>query len=169
MNRVEPRIESIATNGVTATTPWTTGRDQLAQTHRYWLSTVRVDGRPHVMPLFGVWLEDALYFTANAETRKARNLAANPRCAIAASSEELDLIVEGEAARVRDDATLRRVADAYRAKYDWPLTVRADGSFDAPYGAPSAGPSPYEPYRFTPRVAFGLGMAEPFGATRWVF
>jgi hypothetical protein len=70
---------------------------------------------------------------------------------------------------VRDNATLRRVADAYRAKYDWPLTARADGSLDAPYGAPSAGPSPYEPYRFTPTVAFGLGMAEPFGATRWVF
>jgi Pyridoxamine 5'-phosphate oxidase len=169
MSSVEPRVESIATNEVTTTTPWTDGRSQLAQAHRYWLCTVRADGRPHVMPLFGVWLDNELYFTANASTRKARNLAGDPRCVIAASGEGLDLIVEGEAVRVRDDATLRRVADAYGAKYDWPLTVRADGSFDAPYGAPSAGPSPYEPYRFTPGVAFGLGTAEPFGATRWVF
>jgi hypothetical protein len=164
-----PRAASIATNGVEATTAWDEARDQLTQAQRYWLTTVRPGGRPHVMPLFGVWLGESLFFTANADTRKARNLAANAQCVIAASGDELDLIVDGSAARVRDERTLRPLVDAYMTKYGWPLTIRGDGSFDAPYGAPSAGPPPYEPYRFTPAVAFGLGTAEPFGATRWSF
>lgn len=163
----ELAAESIATNGVSATTAWADAHRQLAEARHYWLTTVRPDGRPHVMPLFGVWLDDALYFTANPATRKARNLADDPRCAVAASSDDLDLILEGEARRVRDEPTVRRVAEAYASKYGWPLTVRPDGGFDAPYGAPSAGPPPYEPYRFVPLVGFGLGLDEPFGATRW--
>jgi len=164
-----PRVDSIATNGIEATTPWPEAREQLATTHRYWLTTVRPDGRPHVMPLFGVWLDDALYFTSNPDRRKARNLARNGQCVVSASTDLLDLVLEGEAVRVRDEATLRRIAEAYDAKYGWPLTLRDDGAFDAPYGAPSAGPPPYEPYQFTPSVGFGLGTDEPFGATRWRF
>jgi hypothetical protein len=70
---------------------------------------------------------------------------------------------------VRDEATLRRVVEAYASKYGWPLTIRDDGGFDAPYGAPSAGSPPYEPYQLTPVTAFGFGVVEPFGATRWQF
>ena len=162
-----PRVDSIATSGIEATTPWPEARDELAQVRRYWLTTVAPDGLPHVMPLFGVWVDDALYFTSNPDRRKARNLAGNGRCAVAAGAETLDLVLQGEAVRVRDEATLRLIAEAYDAKYGWPLTVRDDGAFDAPYGAPSAGPPPYEPYRITPSVGFGLGMDEPFGATRW--
>ena len=55
----------------------------------------------------------------------------------------MDVVVEGVAARVDDDATLQRVAAAYDAKYGWPVTI-VDGAFDAPYGAPTAGPPPYE-------------------------
>lgn len=166
---MSPRIDSIATNGIEKTTPWPEALEQLAQVNQYWLTTVRPDGRAHVMPLFGVWLDDAMYFTSNPDRRKARNLASNSRCVIAARADRLDLVLEGEAVRVRDEATLRRIVDAYKAKYGWPLTIRDDGGFEASFGAPSAGRPPYEPYRFTPRVGFGLGTAEPFGATRWRF
>jgi uncharacterized protein YndB with AHSA1/START domain len=118
---------------------------------------------------FGVWLDDTMYFTAGPNTQKAVNLARNAHCAVATVGDILDLIVEGEVRRVRDQAILRRVADAYDAKYGWPLTIRSDGAFDAPYSAPSAGPPPYLPYRLTPTTAFGLGMKEPYGATRWRF
>jgi hypothetical protein len=121
------------------------------------------------MPLFGVWLDDAMYFTAGPNTQKAVNLARNAHCVAATAGADLDLIVEGEVERVCDPTTLRRVADAYDAKYGWPLTIRSDGAFDAPYSAPSAGPPPYLPHRLTPTTAFGLGMKEPYGATRWRF
>jgi hypothetical protein len=169
MSTSDPQSQSIATNGVEEVTPWAEARDQFANAPRYWLATVRPDGRPHVMPLFGVWLDDALYFTANAATRKARNLASDTRCVIAASGDDFDLIVEGEAGRERDEPTIRRIADLYDSKYGWSLTVRDDGAFDAPFGAPSAGPPPYEPYRFDLHLAFGLGMTEPFAATKWRF
>jgi hypothetical protein len=160
--------QSIATNGVTTVTPWAQAREGLADMRRYWLTTVRPDRRPHVMPLFAVWLDGAIYFTASNASRKARNLQRDPHCVISAGAEALDLVVEGQAVKVRDEATLRRVAAAYAAKYGWQLTVR-DGTYFADYGAPSAGPPPYDLYQVTPAVAFGLGTAEPFGATRWRF
>ena len=79
--------------------------------------------------------------------RKARNLEYNPRCAITVRSDNLDLVVEGDAAKVREDTTLQRVATAYGSKYDWPVTAR-DGALDAAYGAPTAGPPPYEVFGF---------------------
>ena len=120
------------------------------------------------MPVFGVWVGDALYFTAARTSRKAKNLALNARCVVAADVPTLDVVLEGEAVRVSDEAKLHLVADAYASKYEWPLTVR-DGAFSAEYGAPSAGSPPYDPYEMTPVTGFGLGMDEPFGATRWTF
>jgi nitroimidazol reductase NimA-like FMN-containing flavoprotein (pyridoxamine 5'-phosphate oxidase superfamily) len=43
-------------------TAWKRGRRELKDAELYWLSTVRPDGRPHVTPLLGVWLDGALYF-----------------------------------------------------------------------------------------------------------
>ena len=169
MTGAEPvEAQSIATNGVEAVTPWAEAQKRLAEVEKYWQATVRPDGRPHLIPHFAVWLEGALYFTANNDTRKARNLAQNPRCVIAGAAEGLDLIVEGSATRVTDAATLRRVAEAYANKYGWQLTMR-NGAYDAPFGAPSAGLPPYDLYELRPETAFGLGTSEPYGATRWRF
>ena len=160
--------QSIATNQVATVTPWAEAEKQLVDVRHFWLATVRPDGRPHVMPLFAVWLDGTLYFTAGETTRKAKNLALNPHCVITAAGDGLDLIVEGEAVKVRDEATLRRVADGYAAKYGWQVTVR-DGAYLAEYGAPSAGPPPYDLYGVRLKKVFGLSMKEPFGASRWRF
>lgn len=165
----EPVVEeSIATNGVLTVTPWAEAREQLEGAGKYWLSTVGPNGQPHVMPVFGVWLEDALYFTSGAATRKARNLAQNSHCVITAAGKKLDLVVEGEAVKVHDEAKLQLVAGLYSSKYGWRLKVR-DGAYLADYGAPSAGPPPYELYELRPVTVFALGTEEPFGATRWRF
>lgn len=113
------------------------------------------------------WLDGALHFTSSPTARKARNLARSPDCIIAVGAPALDLVVEGQAAKVRDDATLHRVAEAYASKYQWQVTVR-DGGFWAE-GAPTAGPPPYDVYGVTPTAAFGFGTDETFGATRWRF
>jgi hypothetical protein len=169
MVSIEPRAErSIATNGVSAVTAWPEARTLLEEARTYWLATVRPDGAPHLVPLFGVLVDDALYFTSSPGARKARDLEHDGRCVLGATGEGLDVQVEGMAVRVQDEATLVHVADAYRSKYGWELRVRT-GAYDADFGAPSAGPPPYALYKIAPTVAFGLGTAEPYGATRWRF
>jgi Pyridoxamine 5'-phosphate oxidase len=135
--------------------------------HTHWLATVRPDGAPHVMPVGAVWLDGGFYFTAGAATRKAKNLAHNPRCVIALAARDLDLVVEGEAVKVTDAATLQRLAEVY-GSVGWQPTVR-DGAFYHEFSAPSAGPPPWDLYAFTPTTVFGLATAEPNGATRWRF
>jgi len=135
--------------------------------HTHWLATVRPDGRPHVMPVGAVWLDCHFYFSAGAGTRKAKNLARNPHCVITLAAAGIDLVLEGEAEKVTEDAKLHRVAEVF-ASQGWAPTVR-DGAFYHEFSAPSAGPPPWDVYEFTPRTVFGLATAEPYGATRWRF
>jgi len=119
------------------------------------------------MPLGVLWIDGAFYFNSGAGTRKAKNLAQNPHCVLAVATHEFDLVVEGEAIKVSDEAKLKRVVEAYRAQ-GWQPTVR-DGALYAEYSAPSAGPPPWDVYEVTPETIFALGTAEPYGATRWRF
>jgi hypothetical protein len=115
-----------------------------------------------VAPVWAVWLDGALYFSTAATSRKARNLAAEPRCAVNLESGEFHLMVEGRADLVTDEEKLRRMAEAYGAKYDWPLQVR-DGSVTDNYG--NSGPV----FAVTPSVVFGLVIGDTESATRWRF
>jgi nitroimidazol reductase NimA-like FMN-containing flavoprotein (pyridoxamine 5'-phosphate oxidase superfamily) len=167
MAQKEPASVQPFGTGATAT-PWTEARRRLATADTYWLVTTRPDGRPHAVPVLGVWVDDVLHFAAGPSTRKARNLARDPHCVITARGPSLDLVVEGAAAKVRDEAKLQRVAEAYMSKYEWPVTVR-DGAFHDTEGAPTAGPPPYEVYEVTPKTAFGFGTDESLDSTRWRF
>jgi Pyridoxamine 5'-phosphate oxidase len=152
--------------------PWSRARDRLAgdtpkAATAAFLSTVRPDGRPHSAGIGPLWLDDDVYFTSGPGARKARNLAENPACTLSLRLEGLDLVLEGEAARVTDEETLERAAAAYR-EGGWPAEVEGD-AFTAPFNAPSAGPPPWHLYRLTFRTVFGVASAEPHGATRWRF
>src|SRR5258708_4662531 len=112
ITELEPQFSS----GDATPTSWSDAIAQLEQAEVYWLSTVRPDGRPHVTPLIAVWLDGALYFCTGASERKAKNLAHNAHCILttgnnALNQEGMDLVVEGDAVRVSDDAKLQRVAD----------------------------------------------------------
>lgn len=135
------------------------------ESHTHWLATTRPDGRPHVAAVGVVWLDGAFYFSAGAGTRKAKNLARNPQSVITLAARGIDLVLEGEAAKVTDDTTLHRVAEAFAAQ-GWAPTVR-DSAFYHEYSAPSAGPPPWDVYEFRPKTIFGVATAEPYGATRW--
>ena len=153
----------------TIPTTWAKARGYLQEsTATYWLATVRPNGPPHVMPVLAVWVDGRLFFSAGERTRKARNLAHDSRCVVTVEEEPVDLVVEGDASIVRDDATLARVADAYASIYGWQVTVR-QGAFHAAGGAPTAGPPPYDVYEVTPTVAFGLPVGEGLVPTRWRF
>jgi hypothetical protein len=162
-----------SSDGATAA-PWARAHEGLRAAEVFWLSTVRPDGRPHVTPLLSVWLDDALYFCTGPTERKARNLLRNPHCVLttgcATLGEGLDLVVEGDAARVTDDARLVRIADAYLAKYgsDWHFVVR-DGAFrHDPESLRGADPGEAWVYEVVPSRVFGFRKGE-FSQTRWRF
>jgi len=134
---------------------------------RHYLATVRPDGRPHVAGIGALWVDGKFYFVSGAGPRKSQNLAGRADSVITVYLPDLDLVLEGTAAKVTDGPTLQRLAGLYDAQ-GWPATVK-DGAFIAPYSAPSAGPPPWDLYEFTPRTAFGVATAEPHGATKWVF
>jgi hypothetical protein len=131
------------------------------------LATTRPDGRPHVAGVGAVWDNGKVYFVSGPGTRKSQNVAQNPTCVMAMSLPGIDLIIEGEAERVTDEATLQRLAKRY-AEGGWPATVE-DGAFTHEYSAPSAGPPPWYVYAITPTTVFGFLGSEPGGATRWRF
>jgi uncharacterized pyridoxamine 5'-phosphate oxidase family protein len=168
MASAEPVAELDArySSGGASPTEWAEARRRLGEAELFWLSTVRPDGRPHVTPLLSVWLDGALYFCTGPSERKARNLAQNPHCVLTtgcnALNEGLDLVVEGDAAEVSDDAQLRRIADAYESKYgsDWHFEVR-DGAFHGEGGEARV-------YEVAPSTAFGFGKGA-FSQTRWRF
>jgi nitroimidazol reductase NimA-like FMN-containing flavoprotein (pyridoxamine 5'-phosphate oxidase superfamily) len=162
----EPRTEldSRFSSEGAAATQWAEARELLEKASIYWLSTVRPDGRPHVTPLFAVWLDGAIYFSTGPSERKAKNLAGNLHCAVTTGCnviEGVDVIVEGEAEKVSDDATLRAVAGLFASKYDWHYEVR-EGAL---YGEGGRA----EVYRVSPATAFGFGKGDIFSQTRWRF
>ena len=154
--------------GATAT-PWATAAAQLETAEIFWLSTVRPDRRPHVTPLPAIWKDGALYFCTGAEERKAKNLAHNAHCILTTgrnmlNEEGLDLVVEGDAVRVMDNAVLERVAAVYEEKYgsDWHYDVR-DGTFVGSEENVAL------VFKVVPTTAFGFGKGAVFSQTRWRF
>jgi Pyridoxamine 5'-phosphate oxidase len=117
----------------TEATPWPQVHAALAAAERYWITTVRADGRPHVTPLVGIWVEAsdgadggaAFVFCTGPTEQKARNLENGSSVAVTTGvntwQEGLDIVVEGAAARVMGKQALVALADLYRAKYgdDW--------------------------------------------------
>lgn len=147
--------------------PWPDAVDQLRQAELFWVSTVRADGRPHVTPMIAVWFEDALCFSTGPGEQKAKNLTQNPRCAITTGcnglGEGLDLVIEGDAVNVSDEASLRRLAEASVAKYgeEWRLTGHDDESrHDA---------GEVVVFRVAPVTGYGFRKGSTFGQTRWIF
>ena len=167
----EPRESANLDRYGDAELPWSRAETALSTppspeiTH--FLGTCRPDGTPHAAGIGAQWLAGHFYFTSNPTTRKARDLAVNPRCTISARLDGIDLVLEGTAARVTDPETLERVAAGYRDG-GWPAQVEGE-ALTAPFSAPSAGPPPWEVYRFTAHTVVGVATREPYGATRWTF
>lgn len=96
---------------------WSWAVERLAKSHNYWIATSRADGRPHLMIVWGVWLDEALWFSTGCHTRKAKNLGENPNCVIGTEQADEAVIAEGTAAPTNDQAQIKRVIAAYNRKY----------------------------------------------------
>jgi nitroimidazol reductase NimA-like FMN-containing flavoprotein (pyridoxamine 5'-phosphate oxidase superfamily) len=133
---------------------WVAGKMKGCRT--FWLTTIYAGNsasqrRPHVMPIWGVWLDDAFFFSTGRKSRKGQNLAANPECTITNDHGEEAVIIEGQAAEVKDATALDRIATAYKKKYK--MDPR---SMNEPI------------FALRPRTVFGLiEKSFPKSATRW--
>lgn len=133
--------------------PWSWAAERLERSHNYWVTTVRPDGRPHAMPVWGLWTDGRFYFSTARTSRKAGNLAVNGRCVVCTEQATEAVIVEGEAALIDDADVLGPVWQAYNAKYNWDLTGESM-------------------FAVRPLTAFGfIETADEFAktATRWRF
>lgn len=136
--------------------PWRHVAEQMAKAQNYWICTVSPDGRPHATPVWGLWVDDRLYFGGSPKTRRSRNLAANPAVVVHLESGTDVVIVHGDARAVRlpDPSLTRRLAEASANKYGY-----------------KPGPNEYQPggvYEVIPRVVLAWKQF-PKDATRWRF
>ena len=154
--------------------PWEDIERLLTDAQLYWIITVRTDGRPHAVPLVGVWHDGAFAFCTGPEEQKQRNLDANPRVAVTTGSTGAngwdsgkDLVVEGTAVRVTDTRALRALADAWFAKYgeDWRFEVRDQEFFEL--GDSGGGTTGARVYRVAPAKVIAFGDAH--GQTTYRF
>jgi general stress protein 26 len=168
MLEIEPRAElnaGFSSSGATAR-PWAEVVEVLSTAEMFWLSTARRDGRPHVTPLPAIWLDGVLHFCAGAYEQKAKNLEVNASCILTTGTNQLrsglDVVVEGVAARVTDQAKLQRLAALWKSKLDWQFEV-GDGAFRD--GAGRTGLV----FGLRPSKVLAFGKGEPFSQTRYVF
>ncbi|HZC70690.1 MAG TPA: pyridoxamine 5'-phosphate oxidase family protein [Jatrophihabitans sp.] len=149
-------------------TPWADVTTELEQAGVYWLSTVRPDGRPHVTPVAGVWLDGSLFFPTGTEERKAHNLAHNAETVVTTGCNDfrsgLDVVIEAPARPMRDHGTLHRLADAFAVKYDDHFGFRVgEGRFGHDPGGAA------DVYEVAPVKVFAYGRGAKYSATRFRF
>jgi len=135
--------------------PWAWAVDRLTDSHNYWLMSTWLDGRPHAMPVWGVWVRNSFFFSTGVKSRKSKNLQANPMCIVCPEGAADAVVLEGMAGICLDKALLRESMQAYKRKYHWDLKGTKDPI-----------------YRVAPRVAFGIteNLSGIKGnPTRWTF
>jgi hypothetical protein len=100
------------------TIQWDEVRRLLEEAPAYWLATTRPDGRPHVVPLDGIWVDDVWWYDGAPRTVHIRNVSARPRAVMHLADPMQAVIVEGTVRRqALDDAVAQRLADASNSKY----------------------------------------------------
>lgn len=139
---------------------WEWVSERMTEARNYWIATISPDGKPHVAPVWGVWVEGTLYFGTSPNSRKARNLASNPNLTIHLESGDEVVIVEGVAEEVTnpDSDLSESISDTYAAKY-------VD-----PESGEEIRPSVAGMLTVHPRVVFAWREQDfPRTATRWIF
>lgn len=133
--------------------PWSWARERLEKSHNYWISTTKPDGSPHMMVIWGLWLDGVFLFSTGKSSRKGKNLAKNPRCVIGTEKAQEAVVVEGDVEINSNPELRKKFNKAYQKKYKWDMSTFADPV-----------------YMMKPRVAFGLYEKDFIGkATRWKF
>ena len=139
--------------------PWSWADQRLRKSHNYWITTVKPDGSPHTMVVWGLWQDGRFLFSTGSKSRKARNLAHHSHCIVCSEHAHEAVIVEG-IAEIADVAARRKLIPIYEKKYNWDLSTMKDDML-----------SMKEPiFAVRPRVVFGLWEKNfQSKSTRWKF
>lgn len=138
--------------------PWSWAETRLRDSHDYWVATVTPGGHPHLMPVWGAWTGDALWFSSSLRSAKARNVAAGSAVSVSTDNPYEPVVLEGPAEIVADLDALRTFLDTVNAKYK------------TTYGMDMLDPATTASIRVRPRKVFGM-LEKDFGGspTRWTF
>jgi hypothetical protein len=139
--------------------PWSWAEQRLKKSHNYWITTVKPDGSPHTMVVWGLWQDGAFLFSTGSKSRKTRNLEKNPKCIVATENAAEAIIVEGIAG-IADLSARKKFLAPYERKYKFDMSSMKDGIL-----------AMKEPvFAVRPRIAFAL-WEKYFQekSTRWEF
>jgi general stress protein 26 len=138
--------------------PWSWAEERLINSPNYWMVTVWPDGRPHAMPVWGVWDGESFWFSSSRRSRKATNIAGDPRCVVTIENAVDPVVVEGTAEIVTDLEAIEKFLVLVNAKYG------------THYELDFLDPAVNATICVRPRWAFGL-VQDDFGGspTRWTF
>ena len=135
--------------------PWSWAEKRLTDSRNYWLITGWPDGRPHTMPVWGVWVQNSFFFSTGASSRKAKNLRVSPNCLVVPDGAAEAVVLEGLAKPCSDSNLLRECMRTYKRKYHWDLKGAKDPI-----------------YKVMPLSAFGVSenlTGTKGNPTRWKF
>jgi hypothetical protein len=140
--------------------PWKWALQRLIKSHNYWIVTTRPDGRPHLMLVWGLWMEEAFYFSTGRHSRKAQNLTKNSHCTIGTENAAEAVILEGIAHEVMEIPARRKFLADCQRKYKFDMSAYEADILKLK-----------EPiYAVKPSVGFGLHEKKTLNtATRWRF
>lgn len=149
--------------------PWAWAEERLIATRNFWFVTCDARGRPHSMPVWGVWMRDVQQWGMGCAptARKVRNLRANDRVVVTTDDSVECVSIEGRAVALTGDA-LDHMARAWAAKYAEAVGAETDEEVDEAVGFVKSGAA----YTVIPERAFGMiETPELFSraATRWVW
>ena len=139
--------------------PWSWAEQRLKKSHNYWITTVKPDGSPHTMVVWGLWQDGRFLFSTGSKSRKARNLAENPSGIVCTENAAEAIIVQG-VAEIADVAARRRFLPSYERKYKFDMSTMKDDIL-----------SMKEPvFAVRPRLVFAMWEKHFQGkSTRWKF
>jgi hypothetical protein len=139
--------------------PWSWAEQRLKKSHNYWITTVKPDGSPHSMVVWGLWQDGRVLFSTGSKSRKARNLAHNANCVVCTEHANEAVIVEG-VAEIADVHARRKFLSMYQPKYKFDMSSMKDDIL-----------SMKEPvFAVRPRVVFALWEKHfQSKSTRWIF
>jgi len=139
--------------------PWSWAEQRLKKSHNYWITTVKRDGAPHTMVVWGLWQDGRFLFSTGSKSRKARNLAENPNCVVCTEHAQEAVIVEG-VAEIADVPARQKFLPTYERKYKFDMSSMKQDILSMKEPA----------FAVRPHVAFGLWEKEFIGrSTRWKF
>jgi hypothetical protein len=101
--------------------PWSWADQRLKKSHNYWITTVKPDGSPHTMVVWGLWQDRRFLFSTGSKSRKARNLAHNSNCIVCTEHAHEAIIVEGTA-EIADVPARRKFLPKYELKYKFDMS-----------------------------------------------